>query len=662
MPEEYNPDTDGIAPAGHAVGAGGAGGAAGGYGLASHLMAHSDGPVDVSEFVGASSGESDHEDVRDVPAYAGGDVAPEYGARSNAPGVEPASSMQTSLRPPDHHHMPPPQQHHQQQHLQHQQQHHQHQQYASAHAHTHAHAHEHENQERKEAAPRRRQARSAPRQRPFSRRTKEDVRREVEVEYQQQCTFKPRINKWKSQAGGRTLESREERMERLTASRDDLFKERERARKKEAESELVECTFQPNIGAPYATTAMAIADRDGGGADGGNRVPLEVRLHHEADKRAMDRERAKRQLEEAELESFPFKPNINPHTAAILDMTRYRPIHERVGDLQRAKNAELQRRRIQQDRVNPDLTFKPEINAESERLVHRRRLESQDASAFNVTERLVRDAVSGAAKKMKRVEAWQGKEAAEYRFHPTLTEKTQQIIGEMGDYDPSVDFLTRQEMLVEKQKKRADDRRAQQSKEDVIRCKFKPDIGASEQILQQNQPHRLQESQEERIERLSNKDRETIIKKREGISTQYYSQFKHKPEINKISQNLGRAMTVDELFENERNKRIKRLARDQQERDLKETCPFKPDMSQSASVSQSKSMSNMDSRFKVDMRDPDSMMQRIQDYRADRETKLRQTRQALEYEKLRECTFTPELARRKPQGATGPVVVRGLGR
>lgn len=43
------------------------------------------------------------------------------------------------------------------------------------------------------------------------------------------------------------------------------------------------------------------------------------------------------QLEEQELENYPFRPQINPDSKEILDMKHYKPIHERVGDLQRAK-------------------------------------------------------------------------------------------------------------------------------------------------------------------------------------------------------------------------------------------------------------------------------------------------------------------------------------
>ena len=43
-----------------------------------------------------------------------------------------------------------------------------------------------------------------------------------------------------------------------------------------------------------------------------SRVPLQDRLHHEADARAAMREKMKRDLEAQEMSSYPFKPSINP--------------------------------------------------------------------------------------------------------------------------------------------------------------------------------------------------------------------------------------------------------------------------------------------------------------------------------------------------------------
>ena len=67
-------------------------------------------------------------------------------------------------------------------------------------------------------------------------------------------------------------------------------------------------------------------------------LPVEQRLFHEADSRAEALERARGRLEAAELAKHSFAPQVNrAANAAMLDLASYRPIHERLGELQRAK-------------------------------------------------------------------------------------------------------------------------------------------------------------------------------------------------------------------------------------------------------------------------------------------------------------------------------------
>ena len=69
-----------------------------------------------------------------------------------------------------------------------------------------------------------------------------------------------------------------------------------------------------------------------------------------------------------------------------------------------------------------------------------------------------------------------------------------------------------------------------------------------------------------------------------------------------------------------------------------------------------------ESQFRVNVNEPTKIVKAIDSYRKDRETKLRQTRQEVEYETMKECTFAPETHGHKVPKQSGPVVVRGLGR
>ena len=66
------------------------------------------------------------------------------------------------------------------------------------------------------------------------------------------------------------------------------------------------------------------------------------------------------------------------------------------------------------------------------------------------------------------------------------------------------------------------------------------------------------------------------------------------------------------------------------------------------------------SQFRVNVSEPEKIVKAIDVYRKDREMKLRQTRQEVEYEEMKECTFAPDTHGHKVPKQKGPVVVRGL--
>ena len=61
------------------------------------------------------------------------------------------------------------------------------------------------------------------------------------------------------------------------------------------------------------------------------------RLHLEAYTRAQTRNVQRLTLEEHDLARYPFQPRINACTDAIIDLENYRPIQDRLPELQRDK-------------------------------------------------------------------------------------------------------------------------------------------------------------------------------------------------------------------------------------------------------------------------------------------------------------------------------------
>lgn len=126
--------------------------------------------------------------------------------------------------------------------------------------------------------------------------------------------------------------TRDERLARLTSSRDNIFARREAQRRERERAETAECTFRPATIAkpsgPGAGRPAGVAGAPTSTASGDGGMTLQNRLHHESDLRAAAREQARREREAQELGSFPFKPSICPRTDDLLDMSQRRPIYE----------------------------------------------------------------------------------------------------------------------------------------------------------------------------------------------------------------------------------------------------------------------------------------------------------------------------------------------
>lgn len=160
-----------------------------------------------------------------------------------------------------------------------------------------------------------------------------------------ECTFKPQINRRSGGGGGPSA-----RLEELAQSRRDQYEARERERTlAQRQRELAECTFKPRLVARKKQRAAqrrpgtgasgrSAAGRGGGGGGekkGGARV--QDRLHEDAKQREVARAQAAAEAKRLETEGHSFRPSINPGSDAWLDADRYRPIHERVNELQREK-------------------------------------------------------------------------------------------------------------------------------------------------------------------------------------------------------------------------------------------------------------------------------------------------------------------------------------
>lgn len=466
---------------------------------------------------------------------------------------------------------------------------------------------------------------------PRNRNAKDVIAKSVEEEFSRQCTFRPAINEFSSSLVRRPLE---ERIEQMSRRRQEVLQKREMERLRREQAEMERCTFKPQIMSSAGSTPAV-------------QIPAEERLFHDADHRIVNRERAKREMEEQEIATFSFRPRINETSERIIE-DKYRPVHERVGELQRAKYEKMQRLRVESEQLNKDLTFVPAINEKSSRLASHR-------STMDIAERL---AGADVANKLQRravtQEEHNRRQAEEFTFTPKINENSQRIVEESEMFAGSRrDFVQRQ-----KEWMKAQQRRLEMDKQIVgvlTEPQFRPQINENSEAIIAAKTAAALEDQSGKIDRLAYRDKARKEALQEAIKEQYHAQFSYQPDINPVSKVIGRSSKLTELVTNERSKKAKERIAREAERQFQQDYTFKP------AIQSGEAGGQESSRI---LKDPESLTKNIQQMRLEKERRIEEARKELEYAELKECTFQPVKIseRRRVKQPDGPILVRGLGK
>ena len=241
--------------------------------------------------------------------------------------------------------------------------------------------------------------------------TKEQLQKEAEATFQKHCAFRPTIQSDDRKSRDRRDMYGTDRIEAMQKSYKKSQEEREKQKKDFLNIELMNCTFQPRItkmgegttrtgkvrnttdssqfnaveflsgGTGYSANEQFQGQRDSGVAG-----EVSMRLYNDAEQRSTQQQWLERQVVEARLAQFTFQPSINPVTTSYFDTIEYKPIYERVGELQ--KEREDRRRILKQnyEDAQVDLTFTPAIDPKSRRIAVKK-LESeepQEVSSFSI--------------------------------------------------------------------------------------------------------------------------------------------------------------------------------------------------------------------------------------------------------------------------------------
>ena len=465
-----------------------------------------------------------------------------------------------------------------------------------------------------------------------SRHSKEAVMERVRRQSIVELTFKPELIAQQArrvswgepvkQIGARTIE-------RLSKPRTDFYMRMSEKKAELQERETEGLTFQPKTLDTKNTPESSL--------------PVEERLFHGTERRFLVREKAKRAMEAAEVAQYSFRPCIS--RAARRKSGDYRPLSERIGELQRQKNESLMRLRMSTEFENPDMTFQPQLNEKSKRIADAIGVELVTQTGMSVTDRLS-SGVSFATERRRAKEDRTSYESfKDCTFQPKINPTSEMLVE-----DQDVSFLERQNKHIVRREQRL----MQKMRESCNEYTFKPDIQTTSDVLKKSRHSaRENETMKERVERMSRKESKLQENKKDNIKDEYYKQFSYKPKVNKISDKLARSTPLSELVQNQRHKlKMKKVTAKVEQETMKE-CTFKPSI-----APRSRSMTPQPSR-RILVSEPETLTERAKEREMQREAAMEEIRKSRDFEELRDCSFTPKINRRVIK-AKGPVVVRGL--
>ena len=472
-----------------------------------------------------------------------------------------------------------------------------------------------------------------------SRHSKEAVMERVRRQSVVELTFKPDLiaqykgdkhyDRYHSGCDTRTID-------RLSRPRTDFYVRMSEKKAELQEREVKDLTFKPRTLEKAKRPASPVVSRSS--------LPVEERLFYGTERRFLIREKAKRAMEEAEVAQYSFKPCISK--AARKKSGEYRPLSERIGELQRQKNESLIKLRMSTEFDNPDITFHPQLNEKSKRIADAMGVEIMSTSGMSTADRLSSGVSLASDRKRAKDDQMTYETYKDCTFQPQINPTSEMLVE-----DGELSFLERQERHIAQREQRL----MRRMEENTHEFTFTPVVTKSSAKILEKSRHRARgrETVMERVERMSRHESKLQENKKDNIKDEYYNQFSYKPSVNRVSDKLAHSTPLSELVQNQKHKMKMEKVREKVERETMRECTFKPKIDR-----RSRSMTPPASR-RIMVSEPDTITDRVRERKLEKEAAIREMRCSREFEELRDCSFKPNINRRIIQ-AKGPVVVRGL--
>jgi hypothetical protein len=423
-----------------------------------------------------------------------------------------------------------------------------------------------------------------------------DLIKEREKEFKENCTFKPQINKSynSKQADYQDSQSHltlKQRILKLSRPKSEQIEKREKLKREIEDQKYSECTFQPMV------TRFNYINRNL------NEPRVDQRLYQDAESKFYEREKIRRQSEEEVALNYPFKPQVQATVSKLVGNKRERPpIYLRLQQLQQEINQNRDNIRLRAEIDHPDLTFKPNINPNSYQLAY----------------------IKKNREKMHSNEIYSSKSRSDYNKYEEKYASAPHA-STFYSTNPNKPFLERQEIFKEKSiTKRQEIIESLEKKS----WNFTPEIGKASKFIAESDKNRYSTTIEKRLMKTS-QDTKAL---KADFEEKYYSEFKFEPKINSISKNLGKSTSLNEIATNLFSKALKNKLAEEKLAEEESKYNYKP------KISKSKDFEYISSTYKQ----IDNLTQTLKRQQSIKERRIEEIKKYKESQEMRECTFTPQ--------------------
>ena len=196
---------------------------------------------------------------------------------------------------------------------------------------------------------------------------------------------------------------------------------------------------------------------------------------------------------------YSFQPDVKDSVAALKGERAYEePLYKRFADIQKQKDQYLSVLRAKAVADNPDLTFHPKINQQSEEIANE--VESGKGHR-KVTERLMNDAYQKVFNKLQLREQANQRIEDQCTFQPEINPISQsEALKNNPLYNAEEEFVTRQ-VKMEDRKREMLEQKQMEHRNQVYT--FEPHINRISDYLMEADEQRVTETQQQKNDRLS---------------------------------------------------------------------------------------------------------------------------------------------------------------